>query len=402
MDFTLTGTQRELVEWASEFAHAKLAGGAMARQDRDSPEEWRAHTAFLAEHGLLGLSIPAEFGGGGVSRFDALLVVEAVSRVCPYSGAIIRWTVGGPSAFIAELGGPSIKATYLPAVASGSAAISVAMTEPDAGTASSELVTRAVKSGSKLTISGHKTFITQADRATAFVVYCRFIDEGRVLGVGAVVVDSNTPGVRVGEAIPWIGGKVFPLYLDDVVVDESQILIAPSGDKGAYKRLMQTYNVERLGGLFELLGISQLALDKSASYARERHQFGRPIAEFQAVQLRLADMAIALSSARLLTYRAASLAEAGAVSRMDVSMARVATTEMVQKVTSDAMHVHGGYGLTKEFGLEWLFRTSRHHTIAGGTSDIHRSMIASDLTGLRFDHHRSDRREQLTPTLDEN
>ncbi|SCG71984.1 acyl-CoA dehydrogenase family protein [Micromonospora inositola] len=386
MDLTLSDEQRELVRWASEFAESKLAAEAMLRQDRDSPAEWQNHSSFLAQQGLLGLSLPEQYGGGGLKRLDALLVVEAVSRVCPYSGAIVRWTVGGPSAFIAELANPELKAAYLPDIARGAAAISVAMTEPDAGTASSDLTSRAVHTNGQYTITGSKIFITLADRATAFVVYCRFVEAGGDAGVGAIIVNRDAPGLRVGERIEWMGGNVYPLYLDDVVVDEAQVLISPQGSKDSYKRLMQTYNVERLGGLFELLGIAQLALDKSVTYARERHQFGKPIASFQAVQLRLADMAMRLAAARLLTYKAASSADNGTVSRLDVSMARVTTTEMVQQVTSDAMHIHGGYGLTKEFGLEWLYRFTRHHTIAGGTSDIHRSMIASDLTGLHFDH----------------
>jgi alkylation response protein AidB-like acyl-CoA dehydrogenase len=386
MDFTLTTSQRELVDWATDYARRRLEADALLRPDRDTPAAWQEHSASLAEQGLLGLSLPEEFGGSGVDRFDALLVVEAVSRVCPYSGAIVRWTVGGPSAFIAELATPELKAAYLPGIAAGTSAISVAMTEPDAGTASSDLTSRAVHTGGTYAISGSKIFITQADRATAFVVYCRFIEDGEDAGVGAILVDRDTPGLQVGERIEWMGGTVYPLYLDDVVVEEAQVLTSPLAGKDSYKKLMQTYNVERLGGLFELLGVAQLALDKSVAYARERHQFGKPIAAFQAVQLRLADMAMRLEAARLLTYKAASNASAGKVSRLDVSMARVTTTEMVQQVTSDAIHIHGGYGLTKEFGLEWLYRFTRLHTIAGGTTDIHRSMIASDLTGLHFDH----------------
>jgi alkylation response protein AidB-like acyl-CoA dehydrogenase len=385
MDFALTADQQELVEWARDFAEAKLAADAMSRQDHDTPEEWREHAALLAGQGLFGLSLPEPYGGG-LPRFDALLVVEAVSRVCPYSGALVRWTVGGPAAFIAELATPELQAAYLPGIVAGTSAVSVAMTEPEAGTASSDMTTRAVHSAGTYTITGGKIFITHADRATAFVVYCRFLEDGVDQGVGAILVDHDTPGLRVGEPIVWMGGEVFPLYLDDVVVDETQVLISPGTDKHSYRRLMQTYNVERLGGLFEMLGIAQLALDRSVAYARERHQFGKPIAMFQAVQLRLADMAMRLAAARLLTYKAAASADAGTVTRLDVSMARVTTTEMVQQVLSDAMHIHGGYGLTKEFGFEWLYRFTRHHTIAGGTSDIHRSMIASDLTGLRFDH----------------
>lgn len=386
MEFTLSEQQQTLVEWASDFARSRLAHEAFERERRDSPEEYWKHVEFLAEQGLLGLSIAEEFGGGGLPRFDALLVVEALSRVCPYSGYIVRWPIGGPAAFIGELGSEELKKAYLPDIASGQGVISIAMTEPDAGTATSDLKTRAVHGDSQYSISGSKIFITQADRATAFVVYARFIEDGDDQGVGAIVVDHDAPGLEVGDAIEWIGGKVYPVYFDEVVVEESQVLISPTGGKESYKRLMQTYNVERLGGLFELLGIAQLALDKSVAYATERHQFGKPIAEFQAIQMKLADMAMRLEAARLLTYKATVAAMHGQARRLDASMARVTTAEMVQYVTNEAMQIHGGYGLTREYGLEWLHRLTRHHTIAGGTSEIHRSMIASDLTGIRFNH----------------
>lgn len=388
MDFSLTEQQQTLVGWASDYAKTHLADQAFTWEGRDSLDEFWAHSKRLAEQGLLGLSLPAEHGGGGVPKLDALLVVEALSRVCPYSGGVVRWTVGGPASFIATLASEEQKARYLPAITAGESTISIAMTEPDAGTASSQLSTRATKTGDQFTIQGAKIFITNADRATAFVVYARFVIDGEDRGVGAFLVDSDTPGVGVGEPIEWIGGKVFPLFFEEAVVPESAVLISPTGGKESYKRLMQTYNLERLGGLFELLGVAQLALDKSAAYAVERRQFGKPIAEFQAVQMRLADMAIRLEAARCLTYKATAEASQGQANRQAVSIARVMTTEMVQFVTDQAMHIHGGYGLSREYGLEWLYRITRHQTIAGGTSDIHRSMIASDLTGLRFDHRK--------------
>lgn len=388
MNFTLNEQQQTLVEWAGDYARSQLVADAFTRADNDSPEDFWAHSRRLADQGLLGLAIPEEFGGGGMSKFDALLCVEAISHVCPYSGAMVRWTIAGPSAFIGELASPELKAKYLPAIAEGRAAISIAMTEPDSGTASSELATKAERGPEGYTINGSKIFISYADRATSFVVYARFIEDSEDRGVGAVLVDSDTPGVEVGEAIEWIGGKVYPLYFDDVRAPFEQVLISPTGGKESYKRLMQTYNVERLGGLFELVGVAQLALDRSAAYAVERHQFGKPIAEFQAIQMKLADMAIRVEASRLMTYKATVAASEGKATRLAVSMARVMTTEMVQYVTNEAMQIHGGYGLAKEYGLEWLHRFTRHQTIAGGTSEIHRSMIASDLTGLRFDHRR--------------
>jgi alkylation response protein AidB-like acyl-CoA dehydrogenase len=388
VDFNLTEQQQTLVEWAKDFAKGQLADDAFGWEQRDSPSEFWAHSKLLAGQGMLGLSIPEELGGGGLSKLDALLVVEAVSSICPYSGGLIRWPIAGPAAFIGELGSKEQQERYLPAIAAGEAAISIAMSEPDAGTASSQLATRATKHDGGFTIQGSKIFISFADRATSFVVYARFMVEGEDRGVGAIIVDRDTPGVEVGEPIHWIGGKVYPLYFEEVEVADEAVLISPTGGKESYKRLMQTYNVERLGGLFELLGVAQLALDRSAAYAVERHQFGKPIAEFQAIQMKLADMAIRLEAARWLTYKATAEASEGRATRKAVSIARVNTTEMVQYVTNEAMQVHGGYGLTREYGLEWLHRVTRHQTVAGGTSEIHRSMIASDVTGMRFDHWR--------------
>lgn len=388
MDFTLTEQQGTLINWARDFAKGQLADEAFGWEERDSPNEFWTHSKRLANQGLLGLSLPEEFGGRGVSKLDSLLVVEAVSSVCPYSGGMARWSVAGPATFIAELGSPEQQSRYLPAITAGEAAISIAMTEPEAGTASSDLTTRATKEADGYHIQGRKIFTGWADRATTFVVYARFLIEGEDQGVGAFLVDRDTPGLVVGDAIPWMGGEVFHMFFEDAVVSENAVLISPTGGKEGYKRLMQIYNIERLGGLFELIGVAQLALDRSAAYAVERRQFGKPIAEFQAIQMKLADMAMRLEAARLLTYKATAEASEGQATRKAVSMARVTTTEMVQFVTNEAMQVHGGYGLTREYGLEWLYRKTRHQTVAGGTSEIHRSMIASDITGMRFDHRR--------------
>jgi alkylation response protein AidB-like acyl-CoA dehydrogenase len=177
VDFTLNEQQQTLVDWAGDYARTHLAADAYTRADNDSPAEFWAHSKRLADQGLLGLAIPEEFGGGGMSKFDALLCVEAISKVCPYSGAIVRWTIAGPSAFIGELASQEQKAKYLPEIAAGRAAISIAMSEPDSGTASSELATKAERGPDGYTINGSKIFISYADRATSFVVYARFVED---------------------------------------------------------------------------------------------------------------------------------------------------------------------------------------------------------------------------------
>lgn len=389
--FELTTTQREFVDWAIGFARDRLAADALTWQHRDSAEAYMAHAAFLAEYGLLGQSLPVEHGGAGLPLFDALLVVEAVATVCPYSANVIRNTVAGPAIFLARLGSEELCARHLPDVVQGRGYLAVCMTEPDAGSASKEMRSRLTRTtGSELCLDGHKVFITNADRASAFVVYARFehLEGGPV---GAVVIERDRAGVEVGPAIEWMGGSVFPVSFTDVVVTDRDVLVAPDGGGDAYKRLMGVYDVERIGGLFELIGIGQHVLDRSVAYACEREQFGSPIADYQATQLRLADMKISLEAMRLLTYRTAARVDRLGRSSMDASIARVHAGETIQRLIGEGIQVHGAVGLTKEAGLEWLYRWTRHYTIAGGTSDIHRILIAGALTGRRLEFGKGNR-----------
>ncbi|MGE0385161.1 MAG: acyl-CoA dehydrogenase family protein [Gammaproteobacteria bacterium] len=338
---------------------------------------------LLGELGVLGICMPEDVGGSQRPDIEGVLAIERISQACPVTGSFAVMAIGGPPIFIAKWGTDKQKRKYIPPILSGDASCSISLTEPEAGTDLAALATRAEIKGERCIINGRKVFCSGADSADFILVYVRFGKGTK--GIGAVIVDRDTPGFVIGKKHHHFSGKPWcELYFDNAEIPRDNVLF----DGDAFSNLMSSYSLERCAGAVHTLGVARIALDLALEYAGSRTQFGRPICEFQMTQARLANMYMALEGARLLLYKAVAENEPGVAARLDSSVAMVAGVEAASYVCEQAMNVFGGSGMSTDLPLEWLYRIARSYWPAGGTSDIHRSMIAAELLGRRFDQRK--------------
>ena len=337
----------------------------------------------LAGLGLVGVTIPEEYGGSGRPLLDALVVIEELAKACPLAAWPTFEASTGPARVIELFGTEEQRRRFLPPVAEGEVTIAVSISEPDAGTAATDLVTAAFAKDEELVINGAKRWCSGAGRAEQYLVYVRLGAEKGAGGIGAVLVDRDTPGLTFGPQESLMGhhgvGSA-DMYFADVRVPLGNLVVA----KGGFSKLFKAFSIERLGNATNSLAIGQACLDKSAEYVRQRRQFGREIGEFQLVQAAIADMAIDVQAARLLIYNAARGAGSGYPSPLDASMAKCFSNEMAKRVADRAVQLHGGYGYTVEYGIERLLRDAHGWALAGGTGNIQRTRIASEYLGRKF------------------
>jgi alkylation response protein AidB-like acyl-CoA dehydrogenase len=378
VNFGLSPEQREIRDLCRKVGMEQFRPTAFSRRDYAIPKD---NMALLGSLGLLGLALPEEHGGGGRPEIDAIIAIEELAHACPVTGDHAMMVLTGPVGFIAKWGTEDQKERYMPPACAGRQHFSISLTEPEAGTALTGLKTRAEVRGDTCVINGQKTFCSNASQADHILVFVRF--GPGVEGIGAVIVDPDSPGLTLGKTHRHASGAPWSeLFFDDATVPAENVLFTGN----AFKRLMSSYSLERCGAAILTIGIAEIALEMAIAYAENRKQFGRPISDFQFVQGKLADMYISLEGAKLLVYRAIAQGDDGLPSRLDSSAAKVAATEAACLVTDLAMQIHGATGLDQEMPLEWLYRCVRPYTVAGGTSDIHRSMIASELVGRHFSH----------------
>jgi alkylation response protein AidB-like acyl-CoA dehydrogenase len=336
---------------------------------------------YLGDQGFLGIALPEEYGGSGGSYAEALVVVEELGRVYPSAAFQVFESNTGPAQAVLALGSEYLKRRYLPRIAAGDLTMAVCISEPDAGSAATDMRTKAEIRGDKVVINGRKRWISNGGEADAYLVYARMSSEPGARGIGAIVVDADTPGLSFGERERLMGFRTVPsadVVFDDVEVPVENVLVLPPE---GFKKLFGCFSIERLGNTTMSLALAQEALDRTVEYVKEREQFGRPIADFQAVQLTLADMLIQVESARLLRDRAVASLDRGEISVLEVSLAKCAANEAARRVTAMAMELHGGNGYTEEFGIERLHRDSHGWALAGGTPSIQKLRIASELLG---------------------
>ena len=372
MDFQPTEEQQMLRETVRTFAEKELRPIAFTHEGRgDYPREIYQEMAAM---GLFGITLPEEYEGGGRTPVDAIMVMEEIGRVDPVAAGIVFGANFGPIRAVAVYGTDQQKQKYIPPVCRGEASMSIAITEPTAGSAATELKTRAVRDGDHYVLNGTKSFISEGDRADAFMVYCRF-GEG-LEGIGSIIVDRDTPGFTVGKNEPNMSGAIQnQLFFEDAIVPSENVLIEEDG----FRKMMMAFNAERCGNSTMSLVTAQCAFEKALAYSQEREQFGRPISEFQGIQWMLADMKVKIDAARLLIYRAVINGEQGFPSRLEAATAKVFSNEMAVEVTNSALQIFGGYGYSREYPMEWLVRFARGWTIAGGTAQIQRNNIAAEL-----------------------
>jgi alkylation response protein AidB-like acyl-CoA dehydrogenase len=387
MDFTLTPEQRELQEAARRFARAELAELARDLDEKGEalPDDW---TRRYAQMGFLGINLPEEYGGQGLSHLDAVLVLEEFAKISGAVAGPIFESCFGPTLAILRHGSEALKRRVLPAVCSGELVVAVSMSEPNAGSALTDLSTRGTLEGDTVVLNGQKRWSSGAGHSGGYLVYCRLADVPGAGGIGAVYVEKDTPGVTFGKRerlMGWRSVHHCDFYLDDVRVPADQIVVPAGG----FKQLMESFDLERCGNTTMSLGLAQGAFDDAVRYVGERRQFGRTLDDFQAVQLKIAEMAMKLDASRMLLYRAVCNAGSGLPSMGEASIAKCFANEMVRDVCITAMQLMGGYGYSTEYPMEQRVRDSFGWGIAGGTIDIQKINIASAVLGRRFDQRRT-------------
>ncbi len=386
MDFSFSEEQERLRDTVRRFARAELRDVARQVEDDDRPAP-REIVRRYAGLGFLGVNIAREYGGGGMSHLDAVLVLEEVAQVSPAVAFPIFESSFGPILAIEHFAPEELRQRVIPKVCSGEMTVAVAMSEPNAGTALTDLKTSASVAGGKIVVNGQKRWCSGAGHADAYLVYARMSDAPGAKGIGAVLVEKERGGLTFGKPERHMGFRGIPsadMFFDNVEVPEENLVI----DAGGFGKLMEAFDLERCGNTTMSLAIAQSAFDAVLDYVQEREQFGKPIIDFQAVQLQIAEMKMKLDAARLLLYRAVVNAQKGLPSVADSSIAKCFANEMVREVTGKAMQLMGGYGYSREFPLEQKLRDGWGWGIAGGTIDIQKINIAAALAGRRFNQRR--------------
>ena len=386
MQFDLTPDQKALKARAAELAQNVIQPRA-AEVDRSEQYPWD-NVAALTEAGFMGMTIPTKWGGQGASWLDAVLVVEEMAKVCGVTGRIaVEGNMGGIAA-VMTYGSDAQKRLAADYVLAGDKP-AICITEPDAGSAATEMTTRADKRGDKFIINGAKHWITGGGVSKLHVVFARVFDEnGQELGIGGFIAERDkTPGLRVGQREPTMGLRGIPetyVHFEDMEVASDMAIPAPEGYKRGFASLMNAYNSQRVGAGTVALGLAQGGYELALDFVQEREQFGRPIAEFQGLQWMLTDMSIQLEAARGLIWRAAASGQDGFPDVLLAAQAKIFASEMALKVTNDALQLFGARGYSRNLPLERIVRDARMFTIGGGTAQILRTVAASRLLNRKL------------------
>ena len=377
MNFELSEEQLLVQEMVKEFVASEVAPIA-AEIDRDHrfPEELIPQMGKL---GLMGVPFAEEVGGAGADYVSYAIVLEELARACASTSVIVSGHTSLGTWPIFEYGTPAQKEKYLQGLTSGEKLGAFALTEPGAGTDAAAGQTTAVLNGDEYVLNGSKIFITNGGYADLYVVTAMTDPSAGTRGISAFIVEKDVPGFSVGEREHKMGIKASsttPLYFSDCRIPKDALL----GQEGkGFKIAMQTLDGGRIGIASQALGIAQGALDASITYAKERVQFGKPIATLQAIQWMLADMATEIDAARLLVYRAAWNKDNGLPYGKEAAMAKLFAAETATRVAGKAIQIHGGYGFTESYPVERAYRDAKITEIYEGTSEVQRMVIAGNV-----------------------
>ena len=380
MEFSLSADQREIQALARDFAGAEIEPRA---------SDWDREHAFsqellgkLAEPGLLGVCVPEEYGGAGADFLSYILVLEELSRADAGVGVTVAVHTSAVTLPILTFGTDEQRSRFVPPLARGEAIGAFALTEPEAGSDAGSLRTAAIANGDGWSISGSKQWITNGNFAGTVLLFARTDAETPgPKGVSAFILDGEHVRVtRVEEKLGLNSSATVDLVVEGAEVGRDRLLHEEG--KG-FTVAMATLDGGRIGIAAQALGIAQAAYDAAREYALERRQFGKRIADFQAIQWKLADMATEIDAARLLVYRAAWLKQEGRPHTEEGAKAKLFASEMARRQTAEAIQILGGYGYTKEFPVERYYRDAKITEIYEGTSEIQRLVIARSILGLR-------------------
>lgn len=386
MDFQLTDEQSQLQASAREFAQGELPALAQQLEIENAPPPHDLIRRF-AEMGFLGINIPEHLGGLGLGNLEALIVLEEFAKISSAVAFPIFESCVGPVRAIEHFAAPELAQRIVPAVCRGEIVIAVSMSEPDAGSALTDLKTRGIVQGDKVVINGTKRWCSGGGHADAYLVYCRLSDDPGAKGIGAVLVEKGTGGLSFGPNEQLMGFRGIPssdINFDDCAVPVENIVVPAGG----FRKLMEAFDLERCGNATMSMAQASGALEDVLAYVQDRKQFGKAIVEFQAVQLKLAEMQMKVDAARLLIWRAAANAQDGLPSVLDSSVAKCFANSIAREVTGDAVQLMGAYGYSRDFPMERRLRDAWGWGIAGGAIDIQKTNIASAMVGRRFDQRR--------------
>ncbi len=386
MDFQLTDEQSQLQASAREFAQGELPALAQQLEIDNAPPPHDLIRRY-AEMGFLGINIPEHLGGLGLGNLEALIVLEEFAKISSAVAFPIFESCVGPVRAIEHFAAPELALRIVPAVCRGDIVIAVSMSEPDAGSALTDLKTRGIVQGDKVVINGTKRWCSGGGHADAYLVYCRLSDDPGAKGIGAVLVEKGTAGLSFGPNEQLMGFRGIPssdINFDDCAVPVENIVVPAGG----FRKLMEAFDLERCGNATMSMAQASGALEDVLAYVQDRKQFGKAIVEFQAVQLKLAEMQMKVDAARLLIWRAAANAQDGLPSVLDSSVAKCFANSIAREVTGDAVQLMGAYGYSRDFPMERRLRDAWGWGIAGGAIDIQKTNIAAAMVGRRFDQRR--------------
>jgi butyryl-CoA dehydrogenase len=382
VDFRLNADQLALQAAARKYARERLAPLASDTERTGTPSSQELIREY-AQMGFLGINVAARYGGLGLGNIEALVVLEEFAKASAALAFPVFESSVGPVRAIERFAGEALRARVVPRVCRGELVVAVAMSEPQAGSALTDLSTRGEVQGNRVVLNGTKRWCSGGGHAGGYVVYCRLSEAPGAAGIGAVYIEAGTPGLSYGAPESLMGFRGVPssdLYFDSCAVPAENIIVPAGG----FRRLMEAFDLERCGNATMALAQASGALEDVLVYVQERKQFGKPLVEFQAVQLRLAEMQIKVEAARLLIWRAASNAEE-LPDVLESSVAKCFANEIAREVCGHAVQLMGGYGYSREFPMERRMRDAWGWGIAGGAIDIQKINIAAAMVGRRFD-----------------
>jgi butyryl-CoA dehydrogenase len=381
MDLELTEAQSGARDLARRFAREKLEGVGV---DIDRTHEFpRVAVDELGKLGMLAVFVPEKYGGAGLDNVSYALVIEELSVACASTGVIVSAHSSLAEWPILGTGNEEQRARFLPKMATGEWLGCFALTEPQAGSDAAMQKTRAVLDGDSYVINGGKNFITNGPEAGVCILFANSAPDRGVKGISAFIVETSSPGfevTHVEDKMGINGSHSAQLAFSELRVPRENLLM---GEGDGFKVAMKTLDGGRIGIAAQAVGIGRAALEASLKYAQDRQTFGSPLASYQAIQWKLADMAVEIDASRLLTLQAASLKDAGAPCTKQSAMAKLFASETAMKSATEAVQIHGGYGYTKEFKVERYFRDAKITEIYEGTSEVQRMIIAGQVLQTR-------------------
>ena len=377
MNFELSEDQKMLKDMVREFVQKEIEPHVKTLEEKH--EFPRETLKKLAELGLLGMTIPPEYEGIKTDFLSLILALEELSYSSPSIAVIVSVHSSLFCYSILKFGSQDQKEKYLPPAAKGETIGAFALTEPEAGSDARNLNTKAVKEGNLYILNGTKAWVTSGADAEVFITFAQTEVEPGVKKLSSFIVERNFPGVQISKIEDKMGLHSSPtaeIVLEDCKVPQENLL----GEKGKGARIaFHCLDRSRIGIGAQAVGISQRALEEATKYAKQRQAFGKKIAEFQAIQFTIAEMSMLIEAARLLTYKAADLNDRGKPFTKEASMAKLFASEAANKIAYQALQIHGGYGYSREFFIEQIYRDARVLPIYEGTSEIQRLVISRHL-----------------------